>query len=118
MRKTDKGRHGEHIAVDYLMKNGFDIVDTNYYTRFGEIDIVAKKGNVFRFIEVKTRLGDKYGSAVEAITSAKVRSFSRTVEVFIKRNNLEYEDISLDLIAVDIDYNGTIEIDWIENITL
>ncbi|MFA6608513.1 MAG: YraN family protein [Candidatus Paceibacterota bacterium] len=48
------GKIGENITQTFLMKHGFSVIETNYRTRYGEIDIIAKKDNVLRFIEVKS----------------------------------------------------------------
>ena len=50
-----KGKNGENIAKNYLKKQGYRIIDTNYKTKIGEIDIVAMKDKVLSFIEVKSR---------------------------------------------------------------
>ena len=53
-----KGKNGENIAKNYLKKQGYRIIDTNYKTKIGEIDIVAMKDKVLSFIEVKSRYDD------------------------------------------------------------
>lgn len=118
MDKQETGRHGEMIAVDFIMRSGFTIIETNHYTRFGEVDIVAMCDGVYHFIEVKTRLGDQFGSALESLTEKKITSFIRTVQSYIKKKNLLNIEYSLDLIAIDISNDGTIEFDWIKNITI
>ena len=62
------GREGEKQAVKYLKKNGYKILEKNYRTRFGEVDVIARKGEVVAFIEVKTRLTDIFGSPSQAVT--------------------------------------------------
>lgn len=62
------GREGEKQAVKYLKKNGYKILEKNHRTRFGEVDVIARKGEVVAFIEVKTRLTDIFGSPSQAVT--------------------------------------------------
>lgn len=69
------GRDGEKKAVRYLKKNKYKILETNYRTRFGEVDIIAKKGETVAFIEVKTRLTDIFGAPSEAVTRERQRKY-------------------------------------------
>jgi len=118
MDKQEKGKHGEMIAIDHIQRSGLTVVESNYYTRFGEIDVIAKCGEVYHFVEVKTRLADQYGTAIESLTRNKINSFVKTVQSYVKRNNLQTVELSLDLIAIDISNDGTIDIEWIKNITM
>lgn len=118
MKKVDIGKHGESIAIEHLSQQGLRMIDRNYYTRFGEVDIVAQRGEIYHFIEVKTRLGDTYGTSVGAMTPSKMRNFTRTVQSYLKRHGLKNIEMSIDFIGIDIGVDGTIEIEWIENITM
>src|SRR5688572_26726889 len=82
------GKTGESIVKAFLMKQGFDILDTNYATRYGELDIVAKKDKVIRFIEVK---------------SIKVRSFDNLENLGVRpEDNLTKNKHSKFLISTQI----------------
>ena len=61
MNKRKFGIIGEKIAQKYLKNNGYKIIENNYYTRNGEIDIIANKEKYIVFVEVKTRTNEKYG---------------------------------------------------------
>ena len=63
MSTTLTGKWGEALAAEYLRKNGYQIVAANYHSRFGELDLVAKKKKILAFIEVKLRKNDQYGAA-------------------------------------------------------
>ena len=65
------GKWGERIATQYIEKLGLTVVDTNYRTRLGEIDIIAKRDLVYHFIEIKARRGMQHGLAREAVTKKK-----------------------------------------------
>lgn len=67
------GKLGERLAVEALARHGFAISATRHRTRFGEIDIVAKRGGEVAFVEVKARRTDRAGVAAEAITPRKRR---------------------------------------------
>lgn len=105
-----KGNIGEDKACAFLFEQGFTIVERNFYSRFGEIDVIASKDGVLHFVEVKSGLD--YESAVQNITPRKLSRLIKTGNVYIKKNNL-------DLFFV---YDAVIitpkEIGLIENITL
>jgi len=82
-----KGDAGEEKACSYLRSVGFDIIDRNVYSRFGEIDIIGVKDEVLHFIEVKS--GIDYESAVQNITPTKLHRFLLTVESYLKKNKLD-----------------------------
>lgn len=71
MNKRGRGSFYEEVCVEYLIKNGFDILHRNYRCKLGEIDIIAKKDDIIRFIEVKFRGSGSYGSALEAVDFRK-----------------------------------------------
>lgn len=69
------GKKGEKQACAYLKRAGWKIVEKNYKNPFGEIDIIARKDDVYAFIEVKTRLSDIFGMPSEAVGSARKRKY-------------------------------------------
>lgn len=77
MHNRELGRRGEKKAQKYLRKNGWRILETNYKNPFGEIDIIAKKGEVIAFVEVKTRLTDLFGSPSEAVGFSRQTKYIR-----------------------------------------
>lgn len=78
-----KGRTGEAIAAEYLKKDGFEVIEHNWHTKFGEIDIVATKSNTLVFVEVKLKIGDKFGSPEEMITKTKIQQVLNNAEVYL-----------------------------------
>ena len=105
-----KGNIAEDRAVSYLIDQGFEIVDRNFYTRFGEIDIIALKSEVLHFIEVKSALD--YELAIQNITPAKLKKILRSSDVFLKKHAVN-RDYCIDALIVE-----PIEIVLLENITL
>ena len=69
------GKEGENAACRYLEKQGYKIIERNFRNPFGEVDIIAGKGDVVAFIEVKTRLTDEYGTPSEAVTETRKRKY-------------------------------------------
>ncbi len=96
----DKGRYGEEIACKILTSFGYTILETNYLTRYGEIDIIAQKGSVIHCIEVKSTYGP-YNPA-ENFHRTKLRRFLKTVKVYCFTNNITEEHIQVDLALVDL----------------
>ena len=105
-----KGTIGEDKACEYLRTQGFDIVDRNVYSKFGEIDIIAMKKEVLHFIEVKS--AQNYDVAVQNITSTKMHRFLQTVASYQKKHHLDL-DYCIDAVVVTPE-----EITLLENITL
>ena len=105
-----KGDAAEDKACAFLLENGFCVVERNFYSRFGEIDIIATKDEVFHFIEVKSGLD--YESAIVNITPAKLSKFIRTLHVYLKKNALNVH-FMVDAVIVTPQ-----EVQLLENITL
>ena len=105
-----KGNIAEDKACNFLFENGFSVIERNFYSRFGEVDIIASKGKVLHFIEVKSGLD--YESAIQNITPQKLKKFIRTVNVYLKKNALDV-DFMIDALVVTPK-----EIIIVENITL
>lgn len=74
---------GERVATNYIEKMGLTVVDTNYRTRLGEIDIIAKRDLVYHFIEIKARRGMQHGLAREAVTKKKQKHIKRAAMLFL-----------------------------------
>ena len=72
-RRKALGRLGEDLACRHLEGEGFHIVERNWRTRQGEIDVVARRGDLIAFVEVKARRGEEYGEPEESVTPAKAR---------------------------------------------
>jgi len=105
-----KGNIAEDKACEFLLNAGYMIVERNFYSRFGEIDIIAIKDEVLHFVEVKSGLD--YESAVQNITPTKLSRLVKTAYVYMKKNSLDC-DFTLDGVIVT---PKNVEI--IENLTL
>ena len=105
------GKQSEDKAVDYLQELGFAIVERNYYaSRLGEIDIIAKRGDVLHFVEVKSSRGSF--EPIYNITPAKLKKLINSANYYLKQKKLNFAWCIDALIIKD----GRIEL--IENITL
>jgi putative endonuclease len=84
------GRFGEELTCRYLTHYGFEILERNFRIRGGEIDIIAKHGELIVFVEVKTRhktVESKYGTALEAVDKRKTERIIKTAQVWLYRNS-------------------------------
>jgi len=105
-----KGNIAEERASVYLKEQGFEILERNFYTKFGEIDIITYKEETFHFVEVKS--GEDYEKAIQNMTPRKIGRILRSVDVYIKKNGLD-SDYCIDAVIVTPN-----EITLLENITL
>ncbi len=110
------GDWGERLAGIHLEANGYIIRHRNWRCPFGEIDLVAEKGELLAFIEVKTRRGTNAGSPESAITPAKSKRLVDVALAYIGEYELDV-DWQIDLVAVELDKSGTlIRCEHVENI--
>ena len=84
------GKKGEDITADYLKKQGFIIFKRNYHSRFGEIDIIAEKGDLLLFVEVKTRFENAMVLPAEAVNYQKQNKIRMTAKSFLSKSFIDY----------------------------
>ena len=101
---TEIGKRGEEIAAEFLKKQGVDIIEKNYHTKFGEIDLIGFDKSTIIFIEVKLRNNDNFGTPVEAITQTKLKRIYKSALWYISmhKNNYDYR-YSLEELVFHID---------------
>lgn len=103
------GRQGEELAVNFLKKQGYQILERNFKKRYGEIDIIALDKDTLVFIEVKTRFSEEYGSPEESVTPWKLKQIAKTGQ-FYKLLHPELPDsLRIDVIAVDLGIDGSLK---------
>ena len=100
MRNKLIGNLGENLVKKYLEKMNYQIIQTNFTCRQGEIDIIAYEKEVLVFIEVKTRLNQKFGYAIEAVNMNKQKHIKNATKYFIYKYHLENYSIRFDVIEV------------------
>lgn len=104
-----KGLIAEEKAANYLVEQNFRVIDRNFYTKFGEIDIIAIKDSILYFVEVKS--GDNF-NPIDNITPAKIDKITKSIYVFLQSKNI---DMSYNISAIIIKND---KLDFIENITI
>ncbi len=91
MGERNSGRWGEERAARYLRLRGWRIVESNYRCRFGEIDLIASRGGVLAFIEVKTRKDASHGEAREFVTEAKQRRLLAAASLYLAEHETDLQ---------------------------
>ena len=94
------GYQGESIAERHLKKLGYKILERNYRTKLGEIDIIAKDKKTIVFVEVKTRKSGQFGNPKGAVTPAKQRKISMVALEYLKTMNRHDTKARFDVVAV------------------
>lgn len=97
------GKIGEQLALQYLLKKDFTIKAQNFYTRYGEIDIIAQEDNKLHFVEVKTRVGIVKGKPYEAVTARKLNHLKHAIHYYILKNKVKDYRLSLDVVSIVLD---------------
>ena len=77
------GRHGEEMAALALTKQGYQLLCRNYQSRYGEIDLIAQKGDCLYFVEVKLQRGSTFGVAAEQVTATKKQRLTQQAEQYL-----------------------------------
>ena len=96
---NELGKHGEELAVDYLQKNGYEILETNWVFQKAEIDILAKKENTLAVVEVKTRSTIDFGLPQDFVKPKKIQLLVKAVHSYVTENDLDIE-VRFDIVAI------------------
>jgi putative endonuclease len=98
--KDTLGRYGEDVAVAHLQAAGLVVLARNWRCPDGELDIIARDGDVLVFCEVKTRSGLGYGVPAEAVTSAKARRIRRLAAAWLDQAGRGWPELRFDVVSV------------------
>lgn len=110
---NELGKLGEELAVEFLQKNGYDILETNWTFQKAEIDVIAQKENTLVIVEVKTRTSIEFGLPQDFVKPKKVQLLVKAVNEYVISNDLDVE-IRFDIIAIYKE-DKTYKIDHIED---
>lgn len=105
-KEDSPGTRGEKIAVKFLKKNGYKILQRNYNARFGEIDVIGYDRGTVCFIEVKTRQSQSFGPPELAVTQAKRNHIIKAAQKYIRENKLEDVCCRFDVVSVQLSNDG------------
>ncbi len=101
------GSAGEHIAVRFLAKQGFEIIERNYRFERSEVDIVARDGHVLVFVEVKSRRSKNFGEPEDAVTERKRKHLLKVAEGYLYEHKIENVECRFDVLSIFFHGGGT-----------
>ena len=103
---NELGKKGEKLAIDFLLKNGYKILETNYRFLKAEVDIIAQKGTVLAVVEVKTRSTDYFGDPQDFVNPKKIKLLLSAIGNYVIERDLDVE-VRFDIIAIIHQKNTT-----------
>ncbi len=110
---NELGKKGEQLAVDFLLKNNYKIIERNYRFDRAEVDIIAKKDAILAIVEVKTRSTKDFGNPQDFVKPKQIKNLVKAVDEYINENDLDLE-VRFDIIAIVKEKNGY-DIEHLEN---
>ncbi|HZW62599.1 MAG TPA: YraN family protein [Flavobacteriaceae bacterium] len=93
------GNEGEAQAVDFLLQNGYDILERNYRFDKAEVDIIAKIENTLAVVEVKTRSTADFGNPQDFVKPKQIKNLVKAINEYVNANELDVE-VRFDIIAI------------------
>jgi putative endonuclease len=96
---NDLGKFGEELAVDFLVKNGYEILETNWTFNKAEVDIIAQKETTLAVVEVKTRSSLDFGLPQEFVKPKKIQLLVKAINEYVTQHDLEVE-VRFDIVAI------------------
>lgn len=100
MQSNTYGKRSEIIASDYLKKKGYKILEVNYKTKVGEIDVIAKDKDYLVFVEVKSRLSQKFGHPLDAIDEKKQQKIHAVASLYMVKHGKYGTNCRFDAISI------------------
>jgi putative endonuclease len=105
--KQHFGRRGEDLAVEFLIEEGYDILERNWHFRHNEVDIIARHSDQLVIVEVKTRSGNSWGEPSTAVDFRKQRYLIFAAERYLFSHHIDLE-VRFDIISIIIDQGRTV----------
>ncbi len=109
------GHEGESAAIAFLKKKGYRVLEKNFRSKVGEIDIIAEQAGVVVFIEVKARSNHEFGHPFDALTPIKQKKIIQTAQSFLARKRIAEKPMRFDVVALTSDPHGSWEVELLEN---
>jgi len=111
------GSWGERLAAEHLIANGLELLERNYRSPYGEIDLIARQDNIVVFVEVKTRSSDAFGWPESALTKRKREHLLQAALYYLQQHPEISDDWRVDIIAIRGNFKSdTAELVWFENV--
>ena len=102
---NDLGKYGEDLAIEYLLSNGYEILERNWFFQKAEVDVIARKENILAVVEVKTRSSIAFGLPQDFINPKKIQLLVKAVNEYVVSNDLDV-NVRFDIISVCKEYQG------------
>ena len=96
---NELGKKGEQLAIDYLVKKGYTILDKNWRFQKAEVDIIAQKKETLAVVEVKTRSSIEFGNPLDFVNPKKIKLLVSAIDEYVVSKNLDV-DVRFDIIAI------------------
>ena len=110
---NELGKKGEDLAVEFLQKRSYDILERNWRFKKAEVDIIARKKDVLAIIEVKTRSTNHFGNPQDFVNPKKIKLLVEAINEYVTRKDLDVE-VRFDIIAI-LKNQQTFKIDHIKD---
>ena len=114
--RREIGRRAEDVAAEFLVRHGLTILTRNFRRRLGELDLVAREGDVLVVAEVRTRSSDEYGGAAASVDGWKRRRIVRaTLQLLQRHRDLSRLRVRFDVIVVSVPFGAIPKVEWIRH---
>ena len=114
MTRRALGAHGEGMAGDWYIERGYTVLDRNWRTRQGELDLVLERDGVVVFCEVKTRTSDAFGIGAEAVTREKQLRIRRLATEWLTAHDRRARELRFDVVSILVPRDGVPTLDVFE----
>lgn len=111
-----RGKHTEHYALRYLLDQGLQLIEHNWHSRYGEIDIIMLDSETLVFIEVRYRKNATFGSAFETVNASKQQKIARTAQAYLLQHpHWQEHACRFDVVAVHSIANNRFGFNWLQH---
>jgi len=116
MKTRATGQLGEKLARDFLKERGYQVIETNYRSPDGEIDIIVSRDGILVFVEVRTKTSRTFGTPEESVTQRKKQKLVKVAQDYVQTHDRQESPWRIDFIAVELDNTGkAVRIEQIED---
>ena len=113
--KKDFGNWGERFAANFLQNQGYLLIERNFRCPYGEIDLIAKEGPIWCFVEVKTRNSSSFGYGYDSVTRTKQKHIMKVAQYYLNKAGLYEDPARFDVVSIDFMSTGDYKIQLIRN---
>lgn len=100
--RQQTGKIGEELAVDFLKKSGYKIIERNFRCNLGEIDIIALDKNILAFVEVRTKISSSFCAPQETVNFLKQKKLHKLSLYYLTKKRIKNRDCRFDVVAIDL----------------